>query len=84
MKLKSFRRDKLKRMIERGELEGIPRTISGGYFYEGKDWKDAQVFGLTDSDFRSKAGCCYVDEKTGEIRLIVHSNESYAFRKKRK
>jgi len=91
-KMKTFRRDKLRRLIEAGKVE----TVSTYHFddmtgesrshrpmkvaIKPADWHDQQpgVCYLSEFEFTTKSGCCY--EKDGIITLIVHGNSNYDFR----
>jgi len=93
--MKTFRRDKLRRLIEAGKVE----TVST-YHYDDmtgaersnkpmpvaimpSDWHDRKegVCYLFPSDFTTQSGCCYVqDERSGIITLIVHGNSNYDLR----
>lgn len=90
--MKTFRRDKLRRLVEAGRVV----TVSTYHFDDmtgatqsaasmpvaimPADWRDRKegVCYLYPSCFTSKSGTCY--ESNGVITLIVHSNSNYEFR----
>ena len=96
--MKTFRRDKLRRLVEAGKVE----TVSTYHFddmygvdrsdkpmpvaMKPDDWHDRKegVCYLTPHDFTSQSGCCYVrDEASGIVTLIVHGNSNYDLRIKK-
>ena len=93
--MQTFRRDKLKRLVEAGKVE----TVSTYHFddmtgasrthnpmpvaMKPADWHDRKegICYLTEWDFKSVSGCCYVRGPANNIvTLIVHSNSNYDFR----
>ncbi len=91
--LKTFRRDKLRRLVEAGKLitvgtyhfedmTGVQRTDTPmPVAIAPRDWRDrkAGICYLRSDEFDGKSGCCYQDD-SGVITLIVHGNSNYDFR----
>ncbi len=91
---KTFRRDKLRRLIEAGKVvavgsyhfddmtgEARSQGISTPVAMKPADWRDRKegVFYVSPWDFDSKSGSCWQSEN-GVITLYVHSNSHYDFR----
>jgi hypothetical protein len=93
MNMKTFRRDKLRRLIEAGKV-----TLASSYHFDDMtgehhshtpmpvamkpaDWHDRKegICYLGEWDFTTKSGCCY-ESGNGIVTLIVHGNSSYDFR----
>ena len=91
--MKTFRRDKLRRLVEAGRV-----VVVSSYHYDDNsgstrsteplpvaimpaDWHDRKdgVCYLFPSCFTSKSGTCY-ESPNGVISLIVHGNSNYDFR----
>lgn len=88
--LKTFRRDKLRRLVEAGKVE-----LVSAYHYDDMgdrrtrgpmkvamhpaDWRDCSpgICYLRPSQFTTESGRCY--EASGIVTLIVHSNSNYDF-----
>lgn len=91
--MKTFRRDKLRRLVEAGRVETISTYHFDDMLGESRthnpmpvamrpaDWKDMKegTVYLFPSDFRTKSGCCY-ESGNGIVTLIVHSNSNYDLR----
>jgi len=93
--MKTFRRDKLRRLVEAGRVETVSTYHFDDMMGESRshkplpvaikpdDWRDRKegICYLTDHDFTSGSGRCYVrDDANGIVTLIVHSNSSYELR----
>ncbi len=90
--LKTFRRDKLRRLIEAGKVETVSTYHFDDMLGESRshrpmpvaimpaDWHDRKegTCYLRESEFATKSGCCY--ERDGIVTLIVHGNSNYDFR----
>lgn len=92
--MKTFRRDKLRRLVEAGRVE-----CAGSYHFDDMygesrdgakampvamkpaDWHDMKegVCYLTESDFTTNSGRAWLNEN-GTVTLIVHSNSNFDFR----
>lgn len=94
--MKTFRRDKLRRLIEAGRVVTVSTYSFDDMHGESRgnkvmpvamkpdDWKDRKegVCYMGKWDFDSKSGCCYQsnDKDPSRVTLIVHSNSNYEFR----
>jgi hypothetical protein len=90
--MKTYRRDKLRRLVEAGKVETVATyhydDMSGERRSHGAmpvaimpaEWRDRKegVCYLRPSEFSTKSGYCY--ERDGIVTLIVHQNSSYDFR----
>lgn len=91
--VKTFRRDKLKRLVEAGRVQ-----LAKAYHFDDMygtsrtnepmpvammpaDWHDRKegVCYLRDGDFNSQVGRAWLNDN-GTVTLIVHSNSNYDFR----
>jgi hypothetical protein len=94
MSINTFRRDKLRRLVQAGKVVLVSSyhydEMCGVNQHKGKpmrvamkpaDWKDREegVCYLTNFDFKSSSGYCW-SSPNGVITLSVHSNCSYDFR----
>ncbi len=91
--MKTFRRDKLRRLVEAGKIETVSTYHFDDMYGENRtthpmpvammpaDWHDIKegTCYIRESEFKTKSGCCYESE-SGIITLIVHSNSSYDLR----
>ena len=92
--MKTFRRDKLRRLVEAGRVETVSTYHYDDTYGETRtrepmpvamaplDWRDRVdgVCYLTPHDFTSGSGCCYSRLEDDKVTLIVHSNSSYDLR----
>ena len=91
----TYRRDRLRRLVEAGKVETVSTyhfdDMNGAernrkpmpVAMKPADWRDRKegVCYLTDWDFKSTSGSCYVrDASKGIVTLIVHGNSNYDFR----
>ncbi len=92
--ISTFRRDKLRRLIEAGKVETVS-TYSFDDMYGASrgnqsmpvaldpgDWRARQtgVCYIRPDEFTTKSGCCFRDPANGIVTLIVHGNSNYDFR----
>jgi hypothetical protein len=93
-KLTTFRRDKLRRLIEAGRVVSTSTysfdDMTGESRSTGRipvaiaprDWRDRKegLCYLRPDEFEGKSGACYTrGEDRSRVTLIVHSNSSYQF-----
>jgi len=97
MTYKTFRRDRLRKLVEEGRVEAINTYHFDDMHGESRgtevrpvaigdpDWRTrkAGVCYLFDHDFTAKSGACW-ENANGTITLTVHSNSNYTFRIKGK
>jgi hypothetical protein len=90
---KTFRRDRLRRLVEAGKVTAIHTYHFDDMYGESRthgampvrmrpaDWKDMKqgVVYMFPSDFTSKSGGCVINTDS-TITLYVHSNSNYDFR----
>ena len=91
--MKTFRRDKLRRLCEAGRLVlvgsyhfddmyGASRTNGGIPVQmapaESHERQEGICY-MQPWDFKTQSGCCY-ENPNGSVTLIVHSNCNYTFR----
>jgi hypothetical protein len=95
MAYKTFRRDRLRRLVEAGKV-----TLVGSYHFDdmmgesradkempvamkwiGGDWRKRKqgVCYMTAWDFQTQSGACWQNDD-GTVTLIVHGNSNYTFR----
>ncbi len=93
--ISTFRRDKLRRLIEAGKVETVS-TYSFDDMHgasrgnktmpvaiDPRDYRLRQpgICYIRDDEFTTKSGCCYVSDKaSGIVTLIVHGNSNYDLR----
>lgn len=92
--MKTFRRDKLRRLIEAGKIVAVEsysfddmhgssrqQGISAPVAMKPDDWRDRKegIFYLSPFEFTTKSGACWINPD-GTITLIVHGNSNYTFR----
>jgi hypothetical protein len=93
--LSTFRRDKLRRLVEAGKVETVSTYSFDDMHGEARgnktmpvaidpgDWRErkAGICYIRPSEFTTKSGCAYVsDPKDGIVTLIVHGNSNYDLR----
>jgi hypothetical protein len=93
--MKTFRRDKLRRLVEAGRVVTVATYHFDDMTGESRthrpmkvamlpaDFRERQqgICYMFKHDFTAKSGCCYVrNEADGIITLIVHSNSKYDLR----
>ena len=88
---RAVRRDKLRRLVQKGLVLARARVISGGYFNEDKKWYPARLkengkfitgmMNFIPHDFKSSSGTAY-QNPDGTYTLIVHSNRSFQLKVK--
>ena len=91
--MKTFRRDRLRRLAEAGRLETVSTYHFDDMLGESRgakplpvairpaDWHDLRegICYLFPSDFTSGSGSAWLNED-GTVTLYVHSNSNYTFR----
>src|SRR3990167_6603960 len=88
--MKTFRRDKLRRLVEQNRIETVSTYHFDDMYGETRghktmpcamnpsDWHDRKegICYMFAHDFTSKSGGCWLNEN-GTVSLIVHSNSNY-------
>jgi len=91
--MKTFRRDKLRRLVEQGKIETVATYHFDDMYGESrghqsmpcaimpKDWHDRKegICYMFDHDFTSGSGRAWLNPN-GTVTLIVHSNSNYDLR----
>jgi hypothetical protein len=91
--MKTFRRDKLRRLVEAGKIETVSTYHFDDMYGESRtrkpmpvamkpaDWHDRKegVCYLTEHDFDSGSGRAWLNPN-GTVTLYVHSNSNYELR----
>lgn len=93
--ISTFRRDKLRRLIEAGKVETVSTysfddmhgashdNLAMPVAIDPGDWRSRKtgVCYIRPDEFTTKSGCCYVRQGSEHIvTLIVHGNSNYNLR----